>query len=42
MDFKSRELKLGFKEAARFDAEAVKKALAGQGFADVELLSGPS
>jgi hypothetical protein len=42
MDFKSRELKFGLKEAARFDTDAVTKALATQGFADVELLSGPS
>jgi hypothetical protein len=41
MDFKTRELKFGFKEKDRFDAEAVKKALKQQGFADVELLSGP-
>ena len=41
MDFKSRELKFGLKEAASFDADAVKKALAAQGFPNVELLSGP-
>jgi hypothetical protein len=42
MEFKSRELKFGFAAKDRFDAEAVKKALAAQGFAGVELLSGPS
>ena len=42
MDFKARELKFGFKDKALFDAEAVKKALKDQKFADVELLSGPS
>jgi hypothetical protein len=41
MDFKSRELKFGLKESARFDADAVKKALADQGFSSAELLSGP-
>jgi hypothetical protein len=41
MDFKARELKFGFKERDRFDAEAVQRALKGQGFANVELLSGP-
>jgi hypothetical protein len=41
MDFKSRELKFGLKESGRFDADAVKKALAGQGFASAEWLSGP-
>ena len=41
MDFKERELRFGFKEKDRFDAEAVKKALQEQGFASVELLSGP-
>jgi hypothetical protein len=42
MDFKNRELKFGFVEKDRFDAEAVKKALQDQRFANVELLSGPS
>ena len=42
MDFKARELRFGFKEKDRFDADAVKKALKDQKFADVELLSGPS
>ena len=42
MDFKVRELKFGFKDKDRLDAEAVKKALQAQRFADVELLSGPS
>jgi hypothetical protein len=41
MDFKSRELKFGLKESDRFDADAVKKALGDEGFAGVELLSGP-
>jgi hypothetical protein len=41
MDFKARELRFGFKDKDRFDAEAVKKALQAQRFADVELLSGP-
>ena len=41
MDFKSRELKFGFEEKDRFDAQAVKKALEAQRFNDVELLSGP-
>ena len=42
MDFKSRELKFGFTDKDRFDAEAVKNALKAQRFADVEMLSGPS
>jgi hypothetical protein len=42
MDFKTRELRFTVKEPARFDAQAVKKALEGQGFPGVELLSGPS
>jgi hypothetical protein len=42
MDFKARELKFGFKDKERFDADAVKKALKDQNFANVELLSGPS
>jgi hypothetical protein len=42
MDFNARELTFGFKDKGRFDAEAVKKALQAQRFADVELLSGPS
>ena len=41
MDFKGRELKFGFTEKERFDAEAVKKALEAERFAGVELLSGP-
>jgi hypothetical protein len=41
MDFDARELSFGFKDRARFDAEAVKKALEGQRFANAELLSGP-
>jgi len=41
MDFKTRELKFGFTDKDRFDAEAVKKALEAQRFANVELLSGP-
>jgi hypothetical protein len=41
MDFKTRELKFGLREKDRFDAEAVKKALGGQNFPNVELLSGP-
>lgn len=42
MDYKARELRFGFNDRHRFDAEAVRKALQAQGFADVELLSGPS
>jgi hypothetical protein len=42
MDFKARELKFGFKDKDHFDAEAVKGALKAQGFANAELLSGPS
>jgi hypothetical protein len=42
MDFKTRELKFGFADKDRFDAEAVKKALEAQRFSKVELLSGPS
>jgi hypothetical protein len=42
MEFKARELKFGFQEKERFDAEAVKQALKAQGFAGAELLSGPS
>jgi hypothetical protein len=42
MDFQARELKFGFKEKDRFDAEVVKKALEAQRFSNVELLSGPS
>jgi hypothetical protein len=41
MDFRSRELKLGFKDRERFDAEAVKRSLRAENFADVELLSEP-
>ena len=41
MDFKSRQLTFGFQDKERFDAEAVKKALAAQRFPDAELLSGP-
>jgi hypothetical protein len=41
MDFTARELKFGFTDKAKFDAEAVKKALETQRFANVELLSGP-
>jgi hypothetical protein len=41
MDFRTRELKFGFADRDRFDAEAVKKALEAQRFANVELLSGP-
>ena len=41
MDFKARELRFGLKDKDRFDAEAVKKALEAQRFADVELLSAP-
>jgi hypothetical protein len=41
MDFNAHELKFGFQDKAAFDAEAVKNALKGQRFADVELLSGP-
>jgi hypothetical protein len=42
MDFKTRELKFGLQDRDHFDAEAVKKALQAQRFADVELLAGPS
>jgi hypothetical protein len=42
MDFKARELRFGFTDKDRFDAEAVKKALEAQRFPDAELLSGPS
>jgi hypothetical protein len=41
MDFTARELKFGFKDKDRFDAEAVKKALQAQRFANADLLSGP-
>lgn len=41
MDFKARELKFGFTDKDRFDAEAVKKALLDQRFPNVELLSEP-
>jgi hypothetical protein len=41
MDFKTRELKFGFTDKDRFDADAVKSALKTQGFADAELLAGP-
>ena len=42
MDFAARQLKFGCKEKDRFDAEAVKKALAAQRFPNAELLAGPS
>jgi hypothetical protein len=42
MDFNARELRFGLTERDRFDAEAVKKALHAQRFANVELLSGPT
>jgi hypothetical protein len=41
MNFKAQELKFGFTDKSRFDAEAVKEALEGKKFAGVELLSGP-
>jgi hypothetical protein len=41
MDFKARELRFGFKDRDQFDGEAVQRAPQGQGFAGVELLSGP-
>jgi hypothetical protein len=41
MNFKDRELKFGFADKDRFDADAVKKALEAQRFSNVELLSGP-
>jgi hypothetical protein len=41
MNFESHELKFGFTDKDRFDAEAVKNALKAQRFANVELLSGP-
>jgi hypothetical protein len=41
MDFERRELKFGFTDKDRFDAEAVKNALKDQRFANAELLSGP-
>ena len=41
MNFNARELKFGLKDKAAFDPEAVKQALRGQRFSDVELLSGP-
>lgn len=41
MDFKTRELRFALKDKDRFDADAVKNALAAQRFANVELLSGP-
>jgi hypothetical protein len=42
MDFKTRELKFGFKDKDQFDPEAVKNALQAQRFPNVELLSGPA
>ena len=42
MNFDTRELKFGFADKDRFDAEAVTKALEAQRFKNVELLSGPS
>jgi len=42
MNFQSRELRFGLAERDRFDAEAVKKALQAQRFANVELLSAPA
>jgi hypothetical protein len=41
MNFKARELTFGFKDKAHFDADAVKKALEGEKFTKVALLSGP-
>ncbi len=41
MNFDKRELRFGFQDKGKFDAEAVKKALAAQNFANVEHLSGP-
>jgi hypothetical protein len=41
MDFNARKLKFGFKDKATFDADAVKSALEGQRFSNVEMLSGP-
>jgi hypothetical protein len=41
MNFDQRELKFGFRDRTQFDADAVKKALEGQRFPGVELLSGP-
>jgi hypothetical protein len=41
MEFRSRELTFGFHSRDHFDTEAVKAALHAEGFANVELLSGP-
>ena len=42
MDFKMRELRFGLKDEGQFSEPDVVKALRAQGFADVEIKSGPS
>ena len=42
MNFKARELRFNLKDKSQFNAEEVKKALTDQGFANVEIKSGPT
>jgi hypothetical protein len=42
MDFQTRELRFGLNDQTKFSDLEVKRALRGQGFADAEILSGPS
>jgi hypothetical protein len=41
MNFKTRELGFNLKDKQQFNAEAVKKALKAQGFAEAEIKAGP-
>jgi len=41
MDFKTRELRFGFKDKGQFNEADVKTALKAQGFVDAEVISRP-
>jgi hypothetical protein len=42
MNFKARELRFCLKDKSQFNEEALKKALKAEGFADVQVKTGPS
>ena len=42
MEFKTRELRFGFNDRSKFNAEEVKRALKSEGFAGAEVVSAPS
>jgi len=42
MDFDTREVKFSIKDKSRFDAEAILKALKGQGFPKATVKTPPS